>query len=740
MLENTIKNEILAPAGSIEALYAGLNAGADAVYIGGKRFGARAYADNPNEDQLLQALDYVHLHGKKLYLTVNTLLKTDEMKEQLYQYLLPYDRQGLDAVIVQDSGVFQFIRENFKKIDIHASTQMTITGVEGASLLKTMGASRVVTARELSLKELKEIHDQVDIEIESFIHGAMCYSYSGQCLFSSMAGGRSGNRGRCAGPCRQPYEVSKNRHRYNDDHSLYALSLKDMNTLSILPQIIESGVFSLKIEGRMKSPEYVAGVVSIYRKYLDLYWQYGKEKYRILKEDAGHLASLYSRSGSTTGYYQCHHDPKMISYAKPAYKSESTGFLTDIQETYCHSVMKKKVRAEVSMEAGRPLQLLLNDPATGQSVHVTGEDVQEAKNKPLSREQVLKQLQKTGESLFQLESIDLHMDSMPVFVPLSKLNELRREGFQAMEEVLLASFHRTANEMKTNNVRNAISLSVNDFGNPVQLSVMVSKLSQLTSLLSFPEITRIGLSSDFFILEELLQGISMIVGAGKKCVICLPAIYREPARNYVDRLMDRLSSDRTTVTFLVRNIDELGWILRKGISDFEIDASLYAFNKTAREWFYSLGAVGVTLPYELNYHEIKQLADERDELIVYGRIPLMVSAGCVIKNFDRCQKDLKKPPAENVMELKDRKGMVFPAVGCCHFCYNLIYNCVPLSLLGVGEELRSLKLKRYRINLTLETPEETERIIQNSIQALIRKQKPVEPKHFTRGHFHRGVD
>ena len=262
-MDRTIKTEILSPAGSIQALYAGIRAGADAVYIGGNKFGARAYAENPEEALLLEAIDYVHLHDKKIYLTVNTLLKNQEVEYQLYDYLAKYYEYGLDAVIVQDFGVFRFIRENFPKLDIHASTQMMITGPEGAALLKEMGATRIVTAREISLKEIEEIHTNVDIEIESFIHGAMCYSYSGQCLFSSILGGRSGNRGKCAGPCRQPYAVYENGRLRNDEDSRYVLSLRDMNTLTILPRIIHAGVYSLKIEGRMKSPEYAAGTVEL---------------------------------------------------------------------------------------------------------------------------------------------------------------------------------------------------------------------------------------------------------------------------------------------------------------------------------------------------------------------------------------------------------------------------------------------------------------------------------------------
>ena len=295
----------------MEGLKAAVNAGADAVYMGGQRFGARAYAQNPEEAELFEALDYCHLRGKKLYLTVNTLLKEQELERELYDYLAPLYEHGVDAVLVQDFGVFQFIRRNFPDLPLHASTQMTITGVDGAKLLKSMGAERIVPARELTLEEIREIHRQVDLEIECFVHGALCYSYSGQCLMSSILGGRSGNRGRCAQPCRLPYSLYKEIEgegnpeafrerlkdgkrsgkaiqRLNGKDQQYLLSLKDICTLRSLPKLTEAGVCSFKIEGRMKRPEYAAGVTEIYRKYLDLY-QEGKEDYRVLRLSLIHI-------------------------------------------------------------------------------------------------------------------------------------------------------------------------------------------------------------------------------------------------------------------------------------------------------------------------------------------------------------------------------------------------------------------------------------------------------------------
>lgn len=241
------------------------------MYIGGSLFGARAYAKNPQQDQLLEAIDYTHLKGKKIYLTANTLLKNRELENQLYEFLAPCYQRGVDAVIVQDLGVLDFVKKEFPGMAIHASTQMAITGPQGARLIQEAGASRVVTARELSLKEIRKIYDATGMEIESFVHGALCYCYSGMCLFSSMLGGRSGNRGRCAQPCRLPYTAYENKKPLNGKDRAYLLSPKDMCTIDLLPQILDAGVFSLKIEGRMKRAEYAAGVTSVYRKYLDLY-------------------------------------------------------------------------------------------------------------------------------------------------------------------------------------------------------------------------------------------------------------------------------------------------------------------------------------------------------------------------------------------------------------------------------------------------------------------------------------
>ena len=263
---NKTKYEVLAPAGSYECMLAAFNAGADAVYVGGQLFGARAFANNFNQEELIKAIDYAHMHNKKLFLTVNTLLKNQEIDKKLIEYLTPLYEAGLDAVIVQDFGVLSLVKEHFPKMDIHASTQMTVTGEHFAKVLKDYGVSRIVPARELSLKEIESIYKETGLEIECFVHGALCYSYSGMCLLSSLIGARSGNRGRCAQPCRLPYDVLFDNETKKEQ---YPLSPKDLCTLKILPKILKAGVYSLKIEGRMKSAYYVATIIRAYRNMID---------------------------------------------------------------------------------------------------------------------------------------------------------------------------------------------------------------------------------------------------------------------------------------------------------------------------------------------------------------------------------------------------------------------------------------------------------------------------------------
>lgn len=310
-MEEKRRPEILAPAGSMESLKAAVAAGCDAVYMGGSRFGARAFADNPQGDEFIDAIRYCHLYGVKIYLTVNTLLKETELREELFRYLLPCYQEGVDAVIVQDVGVMRYLHRHFPGLPIHASTQMTLTMGKSTRLLEEYGVTRIVPARELTLRELQQMRRDTGLELEVFVHGALCYCYSGQCLFSSMLGGRSGNRGRCAQPCRMPYcmegDFRQGKRGYN-----YIFSLKENCNLAHVGELVDAGVDSFKIEGRMKRPEYTAFTTAMYRKYVDLYMELGREAYeqyiranrKQWSEDMRKLAELYNRSGFTDGYLE----------------------------------------------------------------------------------------------------------------------------------------------------------------------------------------------------------------------------------------------------------------------------------------------------------------------------------------------------------------------------------------------------------------------------------------------------
>ena len=346
MIFSQRKPEILAPAGSVESLRGAIAAGADAVYIGGSKFGARAYADNPEEDTLLSAIDYVHSKDRRIYLTVNTLLKEQELKEDLVPFLEKYYRAGVDAVIVQDVGVLHFLAMDFPDLPVHASTQMTLVSSDGAKQLSEYPVTRLVPARELSFEEIKEIRKNTNLELECFVHGALCYCYSGQCLLSSMIGGRSGNRGRCAQPCRMPYIVTEDGKKVAE--GLYALSPKDLCTLDRIPELVEAGIDSFKIEGRMKRPEYTAGVTAAYRLMTDLYFEYGEEGFHqylkkhpgVLNEQMDRVADLYNRGGFTKGYYVQYHGKNMMAMERPNHTGIKVGEV----------ISGKGIRATIKLE------------------------------------------------------------------------------------------------------------------------------------------------------------------------------------------------------------------------------------------------------------------------------------------------------------------------------------------------------------------------------------------------------
>ena len=629
------KTELLAPAGSMESLKAAVNAGADAVYIGGTRFGARAYANNLTEEDMKWAIDYAHLHGVSLYMTINTLLKERELEEDLYNYVKPYYEQGLDAVIVQDFGVLKALSEWFPDLPLHVSTQMTVTGAEGFDFLKDFpNVTRIVTSRELSMEELAHIRNTTDFEIESFIHGALCYCYSGQCLFSSVIGGRSGNRGRCAQPCRLPYEVLEHGKRISSDHEKYILSPKDMNTLEILPQLLDLGIDSLKIEGRMKRPEYTAGVVSIYRKYIDKYMESGGKDRKILKQDIQALEELFRKRGYSQGFYVQHNGRNMMALSAPSNEKEETersAYMDALYEKYVENGKQEKIKGILEISTENPMKLLLQWNQL--EVEVFGQTASQPKNRPMTAEDFEKQLRKTGNTPFEFEELKILMDG-EVFVPNGAINELRRNGLEALEKAAISKYRRTASKKPEKRKDSIKGISEEPENWQPTFHVSVETKEQLNAVLDSDLPESIYVDSSCMSMTELADycrkpKFSDILEKQGMFYILPPVFRMETAARYTEEYK-RLKEIPLT-GFVVKNLESYQWLLKmKNKLPVIIDANLYTFNSRAADfWKSQHNVLYVTLPVELNAKELKMRGCKDAELIVYGHLPMMTSAGCV---------------------------------------------------------------------------------------------------------------
>ena len=746
--------ELLAPAGSLKTLKAVIHAGADAVYLGGSMFGARAYANNFNKEELLEAIRFGHIHGRKIILAVNTLLKEYELG-QLYDYLHPYYEAGLDAVIVQDMGVMEFIKTHFPNLPIHTSTQMTITNVEGARLLKEQGVERVVTAREMSLEEIQRIHDEVGVELESFIHGALCYCYSGQCLFSSIIGGRSGNRGRCAQPCRLSYEVLQGEKSATGHHATPILSLKDMCTLPFLYELADHGVYSFKIEGRMKTPEYAAGVVSIYRKYMDSYLD--GSRIPVEKKDIRALLELGNRGGFTNGYYYHHNDSDMLS-GESASHNKSEGVLQDnIRREYVDTELKEKIKGKLILNKECPAKIEVQYGKI--KVSYQGDMVLVAQNRPLTEEVVTEKITKTGNTPFVFENLEVTMDD-DIFMPVNQLNQLRRGALEALEEALLKPYERTLPELvETSSAEtdrqttgNAIkekqisgqSLSQTSgqqsAGSSTEVRVLIEDVEQLPAVLKADFVDTVYLDCMLYTRENLIrmlsEDIDRVHASGKKAFYVFPFIFRQQTSLFYEKIMPELKKLPLN-GIMVRSLDEIAFIKEWGNENWQMvsDSNLYTYSNEAAEYFYRLGMIQDTIPVELNRKEILRRENSRSEMIIYGRLPLMITAQCIHKNTLGCMHQLK------VLNLKDRYSVYFPVKNFCSECYNVIYNSLPVCLFKEDVTVKKIAPVAVRLSFTTETEEETEQIL--TIYGDIYKNGGIlgqMPMECTNGHFKRGVE
>ena len=798
--------EILAPAGSMECLKAAIAAGADAVYTGGALFGARAYAHNLTEEELLEAIDYVHLHGRRLYLTVNTLIKDREMEKQMYDYLLPYYRQGLDAVIVQDIGLFRFIRKHFPDLPIHASTQMTLTGVDGAKFLEKEGAQRIVTSRELSMAEVKKIADETELEIESFVHGALCYCYSGQCLFSSFIGGRSGNRGQCAQPCRLLYRTPEAKRPQ------YLLSLKDICTLELIPEMIESGIYSFKIEGRMKKPEYAAAVAFQYRKYADLYLKYYEEcpaeedpaayamkKYRVREEDRQMLLDLYNRGGFHTGYYHTQNGREMISLNRPNHagvpavkvlakkgRNVTAKALTDLYpqdiielpmrkgrekaDNYtCKDAVRKGMNVQIPVFADTPFKrdeiwmrtrnstlidtlreefvngkikericgtfrLYPQEKATltvkcrDAEITVAGEKAQEALSQPMSRERIEKQLRKTGNTEFEFSFLKAEIGEK-VFLPMQSLNELRREALETLEKVICEKYRRSGEVKDPEEDKTELSMEEEVLSG---WTASVRTAEQMEVILEEEAIGRIYVDCTMFprIWEKdsYVEWITKVHAAGKEIYLVMPYIFRERTRKQYEAAYNRIFGAGWD-GILIANYESFAFLKEHGYTGrIMTDYNLYEFNQESRKFWKEKGVFEFTAPVELTERELQDLRVKDGEVIVYGYLPMMISAGCIQKTTRGC---LKKSGQTTIT---DRYSNPFVVKNECDYCYNILYNYVPLYLGDRMEEVYQIGPGRIRLMFTTERQQEVRQILSAYFEG-----KELPEGTYTRGHWKRGI-
>lgn len=699
--------ELLAPAGNLEIFKGVIESGADAVYVGGSMFGARAYANNFTEEELLEAIDFAHLRGVKVYLTVNTLIKNSELSK-LYDYLLVYYKRGLDAVIVQDIGVVKAIHEYFPSMEIHTSTQMTVTGADGVRFLSQFGVTRVVMAREVSLAEMKRIHEETGMELEAFVHGALCYSYSGQCLFSSILGGRSGNRGRCAQPCRLPYTVEGKKDEY-------ILSLKDMCGIKALDKLHDAGVYSLKIEGRMKQLEYACGVVKYYRSYID-------SKKPVSDADYERIKALGNRCGFTDRYYFDHNGSDMVTYVKP-------NFVSNAAEP---SPEKRKlsIEGELVLREGEPGSLTVKrgDVTYKSSI----EPVSAALKAPLDKKAAIDRINKTGDTDFEFSHIKAQIGEN-VFVPNGALNKLRRDAISGLCDKLLKKYYR--NDARYVDMSGLTALpehvvksdaahdeAINDY--TTICSCMTR--AQLDTLIGYECFDVFYLDFDMYdrktLIQQFADDVKSLTKRNKKVYLMLPTIFRADSSDYfvtIAKELDKVSFEG----FVVKNYEEL-YLTENLFTGRKVilDHNMYTFNDVSKSAFFEHGVSGDTVPLELNSKEIMHRNNIGSQMIVYGYYSLMTTANCVHKNTKGCDKKQK------LIYLKDRYNKSFAVCNNCKECYNTIYNSLPTMLTKNIGKLKEAGIRSFRYSFTIETPKQIKAVMDDKVAE------------YTNGHYKRGVE
>ena len=646
--------ELLCPAGSPEALDAAIEGGADAVYLGGSAFNARMNAHNFGGDALRSAVLRAHAFGVKVYLTLNTLV-TDRELPAFVEAAEEALRSGVDALIVADLGGAAAIHRALPWAELHASTQASAHSVAAGRILSRLGFSRMVVARETSAEDLKTLISESPIEIEAFIHGALCVSHSGQCLFSSVVGGRSGNRGECAQPCRLPYACSRGT-------CAYPLSLKDLSLAAHVPFLIESGVSSFKIEGRMKAPEYVRDTARIWRRLLD-------EHRSATPAEMRTLADAFSRGGFTDGYLTKRVDSRMLGVRSDLDKSNSRAL-----EPFVGLTRRARLSLEACIHADRPISLSLSDGS--RRVTVEGEIPAPAINAPLTRETVERNLSKLGGTVYAVHSFSLSLDE-GLMLPISKLNDLRRRAIAAWEVAYLPSI-------------------------PFQSAYLPKRAEQKrdamrsASFLSCEQITpraRAYFDRIYLPVAEF---------EGKADGVVMPPVIFDRDVSTVEQMLAQ-AKNLGAAYALVGNLGQIELVRRAGlipVGDFRLNAT----NGESVAVLEELGLDGVILSPELTLPQIRDVGG-KSSVIVYGRLPLMTLEKCAIREIADCNQC-----AENRVRLRDRKGIEFPILREWEH-RNVIYNSLPTCMSDREDALARAGVTARHFLFTVESPAEVDEVI-----------------------------
>ena len=786
-----MRPEILAPAGSMSALKAAVHAGADAVYLGGDKFGARAYAGNFDNAALIEAIEYCHLYGVKVYLTINTLFRNEEV-EELTSYLVPLYEAGLDAVIVQDLGVMKYVHLVFPDLEIHASTQMTITTKYAYELLKEYGVTRIVPARELSLEEIASLKDGTDVpEVEVFVQGALCYCYSGQCLMSSMLGGRSGNRGRCAQTCRLPYTLYEENGKQVKTKGDYLLSPKDLCGLEAIPDLIQAGVDSFKIEGRMKRPEYVAVCVRAYRGIVDA-WYNGTFSMDMIQLHKEQMAEVFNRGGFTKGYYHSKNGKDMMSIKNPGNIGVGIGRILSIQKNKLTIQLEQDVyKGDVLMPKGCMESIMLTNNVDGykgqrivlnapKSQHLyVGQTIQRMSKAPLIQElesyvseekkvplQGSLHLETGEQATFMVKlEFDGHVYSGMVsgdVVELATNKPLTEEtvtekigktggtryyfeslqihmsenGFyplKALKELRRCAIAALETEILASFRREwkELTLGLPKFSekcNDEKHTVMVSSEEQYDIVKQYDMWDAIYIDMQYFNQKQLMALID--VEASERIIFALPPILRYRYEKEIKEWIGILN-EQVHSAILIRNIDELALIKHYGFTGNVVaDYSLYAMNDWAADFLREIiSDITLTIPVELNAKQIGGLRYKWDnsEIVVYGYQQLMVSQQCLEQTTRQCS------GTNPHFIMKDRYFKNFFIFSVCKYCYNLIYNGFPTVLYDIVDKSLGEGISK-RLHFTKEDSNEVETVLQAYTQG---KTLEVEK---TRGHYKRGVE